>query len=231
MRLNRLGYLAIFLVAIGTHPAQAGCRTIWRELTSHVACDPPPELISDSGSSLSVYTEKWYEFTVHNYTSNSVDFDVTHDNGKTVSPFALGPGQHKSFKYRKAHGTNGDNVTYWSPPSIKLSSRGNGAMGDLGSSNLNVYIVDNGNGNVSLQSFKPTVKAQPVQPPRQNIPPYPRQNIPPYPQTNYNPYPNVPMGVVCFTYAMRCLTRGIVPIGTPCACFSPYGPIYGQIMY
>jgi hypothetical protein len=37
------------------------------------------------------------------------------------------------------------------------------------------------------------------------------------------------MGSLCFTNNNRCVVGGVLPIGTPCSCYSPYGQSYGRI--
>lgn len=261
LRLHCLGYLVIFLVTMGMHPAQAGCRTIWRGLKSRVQCDPIrlPNLGGgggsggNNGSSTYVYTEKYYEFTIHNTAVRTSFFDI---NG---SSFSLGPGESKFYKFKKAYGTNGDNVQYYPEPVIKLNS---GSTAFRLGSHPDEYIVDNGNGRLSLQPSKPIAKAQPEQSPQPNYRPYPQPanrqypqpGYPPYPQPanrqypqpGYSPYPQppyhqypqpsnrpyagAPMGSLCFTNSMRCVVGGLAPTGTPCTCVSPYGPSYGQIV-
>ena len=198
-RMATLSFLSV-IITLGAHPAHA-----------------------DDYSSFSVYTEKYYQFTIHNTASTRVSFEI---NG---SPLVLGPGESKKYKYNKARGTNGDNVVFSEKPSIKLNSgRTEYALG----LHPDVYIVETENGNVDLQSNRPIAKAEPMKTPEANQRPYPQKPYRNNPQQPYRPNAVSPVGSLCFTYSnMRCLKRGVAPIGTPCSCFSPYGPIYGKIMY
>jgi hypothetical protein len=35
-------------------------------------------------------------------------------------------------------------------------------------------------------------------------------------------------GTICFTPYVWCQLPGAVPVGTPCFCYTPNGPVYGQ---
>ena len=252
--LKRLAGLAIvsLTIVLGIHPAQAGCKWIASGWKSRLKCDPPqlPRLqggssSEDNGSSTSVYTEEYYQFTINNTSSARTSFDI---NGNS---YVLNPGESRSYKYNKARGTNGDNIKYYPRPVITLNSgRSSYSLG----SNPQEYIVETGNGTVNLQSSRPIAKVQPIQPTQQNYRPYqqqtygpnPQQNYGPNPQQNYGPHPPQNYGpyppqnrtgysanpmTPCQTNSMRCFVRGVAPTGTPCYCSSPYGIQYGQVMY
>lgn len=78
---------------------------------------PIPSFPRSGGSSdscLSVMTQDYYQFAIHNLTKNHIRYSINNDS------FTLNPGYQRQHRYRKAYGTNSCNSRSYPQPRVRF---------------------------------------------------------------------------------------------------------------